>query len=142
MSPGGLAYITAGGVATGINGSVTPGVVAPLPTTLAGVEVLFNNIPAPIFAVSNINAQETVIVQVPFEVQPGTASVTIRTPGGGSTTVANVAIAAVRPGIFDYVDAERTAVRSSVRRDLGELWLTPQTPPGEGTLSSRCSLRG
>lgn len=118
ISPGGLAYITAQGIATGIQGSVIPPTtVGPLPTSLAGVEVLFNNVPAPIYAVSNINNQETVIVQVPFETTPGVASVTIRTSGGGSTTVENVAIGAIRPGIFDYVDASNRRYAVALRPD-------------------------
>jgi uncharacterized protein (TIGR03437 family) len=113
-----LAYITAQGIATGIQGSVIPPTtVGPLPTSLAGVEVLFNNVPAPIYAVSNINNQETVIVQVPFETAPGVASVTIRTSGGGSTTVDNVAIGAIRPGIFDYVDASNRRYAVALRPD-------------------------
>ena len=71
ISPGGIAIITAPGIAPSLRGSVTPQTVAgPLPTTLAGVEVLFNNVAAPIYAVSNVNGGETVIVQVPFETAP------------------------------------------------------------------------
>jgi uncharacterized protein (TIGR03437 family) len=43
-------------------------------------------------------------VQVPFELQPGTANVTVTIPGGGSTTVPNVPIQAVSPGIFTMLD--------------------------------------
>lgn len=112
ISPGGIAVISASGIAPNVTGSVTPATPGPLPTTLAGVEVLFNNVLAPIYSVSNINGAESVNVQVPFETSPGTASVTIRVSGGGSTTVTGVAIQALKPGIFDYVDTngQRTAV--------------------------------
>lgn len=118
ISPGSLAVITAPGIATAIRGSVTPpSLVGPLPYSLSGVEVLFNGVPAPIYAVSNVNNTETVIVQVPFETSPGTASVTIRTTGGGSTTVEGVQIQAVRPGIFDYVDANGRRYAVALRPD-------------------------
>jgi len=66
--------------------------------------VLFNGTNAPIYAVSNINGQESVTVQVPFEVNPGTASVTVRTTSGGTTTVDGVPIAALSPGVFEWTD--------------------------------------
>ena len=118
ISPGGIAVITAPGIAPSLRGSVTPQTVAgPLPTTLAGVEVLFNNVAAPIYAVSNVNGAETVIVQVPFETAPGQTSVTIRTEGGGSTTVSGVQILSNKPGIFDYVDASARRMAVALRPD-------------------------
>ena len=133
ISPGGLAYITAQGIATGIQGSVLPPTqVGPLPTTLAGVEVLVNNVPAPIFAVSNLNNQESVVVQVPFETAPGVASFTIRTSGGGSTTVDNVAIGVVRPGIFDYVDASNRRFGVALRPDGS--YITSTNPARRGDI--------
>jgi uncharacterized protein (TIGR03437 family) len=118
ISPGGLAVITAPGIAPSLRGSVTPPSVAgPIPTTLSGVQVLFNNVSAPIFAVSNINGTETVIVQVPFETAPGSATVTIRTSGGGSTTVEGVAIQALKPGIFEYIDTNGQRYAVAVRPD-------------------------
>lgn len=118
ISPGGLAYISASGIAPTVRGSVTPPTtVGPLPTSLAGVEVLVNNIAAPIYAVSNINNQESVIIQVPFETTPGQASITIRTPGGGTSTVSNIPVSAARPGIFDYADANGRRYAVALRPD-------------------------
>ncbi|MBC8164468.1 MAG: hypothetical protein H7Y20_01205 [Bryobacteraceae bacterium] len=118
ISPGSIAYIRVAGVGTGIRGSVTaPTIVGPLPTRLADVEVLFNNIAAPIYSVSNINGEESVVVQVPFEVTAGAATVTIRTAGGGSTTVENVQISAVKPGVFTYADASGVTYGVATRPD-------------------------
>jgi uncharacterized protein (TIGR03437 family) len=118
ISPGSIAVINAAGIATGITGSVTPGtIVGALPTTLAGVEVLFNGVRAPIFAVSNVNNQESVIVQVPFEVAPGNTSVTIRTASGGTRTVDNVQIQAIKPGLFDFVDSNGRRYAVALRPD-------------------------
>ena len=118
ISPGAIAVINASGIAPDVRGTVTPSnIVGPLPTTLAGVEVLFNGVNSPIFAVSNINGQESVIVQVPFETTPGPASVTIRISGGGSTTVANVQVQAAKPGIFQYQDVNGKQYGVALRPD-------------------------
>jgi uncharacterized protein (TIGR03437 family) len=82
---------------------VTPAsIVGPLPTNLAGVLVLFSGIPAPIYSVSNVNGKESITIQVPFELPPGAANVTIST-SSGSATVPNVAIAQYSPGLFETV---------------------------------------
>ncbi len=61
--------------------------LGPLPFTLAGDSVKFNNISAPIFSVSNVNGVQQITVQVPFELTGSTsASVTITVAGGGSAT--------------------------------------------------------
>jgi adhesin/invasin len=117
ISPGSIAYIRAAGVAPGIRGTITPpSLVGPLPTRLNDVEVLFNNIPAPIYAVSNVNNEESVIVQVPFEAPPGTANVTIRTAGGGTNTVP-VTILPVKPGVFTYTDVNGATYAVATRPD-------------------------
>jgi len=103
VTPGGITAIYGAGLAPGIQGSVTgtsfP--VGALPTSLAGVQVLFGNIPAPIYSVNNVNGQEFVVVQTPFEVAaPGAVDITV-TVGEGSTVVHNVPVKAYQPGIFE-----------------------------------------
>jgi hypothetical protein len=118
ISPGSIAVINATGIAPGVRGTVTPStIVGPLPTRLADVEVLFNNIPAPIYAVSNVNGQESVNVQVPFEVAPGSATVTINVTGGGSTTVSGVQILPIKAGVFEFVDMNGRRYAVAVRPD-------------------------
>jgi uncharacterized protein (TIGR03437 family) len=119
ISPGSLAVINASGIAPDVRGTVTPtNVIGPLPLQLANVEVLFNNtIAAPILYVSNFNGQESVAIQVPFEVAPGSASVTIRVANGGSTTVNNVVIMPIKPGIFENVDASGRRFATATRPD-------------------------
>jgi uncharacterized protein (TIGR03437 family) len=118
ISPGGIAVINATGIARDIRGSVTPqSIIGPLPTSLAGVEVLFNNVLAPIYSVNNINGQESVIVQVPFETAPGQASVTIRVAGSGSTTVPGVTIQPVKPAFFHFVDTNSQRYVVALRPD-------------------------
>jgi uncharacterized protein (TIGR03437 family) len=107
ISPGAIAIIQDPGIATGIQGVVqgNTNLVGPLPTTLAGVKVTFNGVAAPIFYVANVNGKEQVAVQVPFETLPGTATVVITGPGGGTFTASNVPIQPFAPGVFQLPGA-------------------------------------
>jgi uncharacterized protein (TIGR03437 family) len=104
VSPGGIVAIFGDGVAAGVQGSVVANggfLIGALPTSLADVEVLFGTTSAPIYSVNNVNGQQFVVVEAPFNlVAPGTVSVTIRA-GAGSTTVNNVQVKAYQPGIFE-----------------------------------------
>jgi uncharacterized protein (TIGR03437 family) len=102
VTPGGIIALYGTGLAVGINGSVIGwNVVGPLPTTLADVEVMFGSIAAPIYSVNNINGQQWVVVQAPFELAaPGTVNLTIKV-GGGTTTVNTVPVKMYQPGIFE-----------------------------------------
>jgi len=127
--PGGIVYISGTGLAPGIQGSVVASpLVGAWPTTLANVTVTFGSTPAPIYAVSNINGQESVIVQVPFETPQGSTQVTI-TVGGGNTTL-SVPVLAYQPGIFEDVNSngQRYAV---VMRPDGS-FVSPSNPAQRG----------
>jgi len=102
LVPCGLATIFGSGLAPGISGSITAGqVTGAWPTTLGGDSVTIGGVNAPIYSVSNVNGSESVTIQAPCELTPGptTAQVSV---GGGSTTVSNVQVLAVQPGIFQY----------------------------------------
>ncbi|MDQ2948687.1 MAG: hypothetical protein M3Y27_22570 [Acidobacteriota bacterium] len=131
LSPGSIVNITGTGIAPGVQGVQTPPglIVGPLPTSLAGVQVLFNGTPAPIFFVSNLNGQESVAVQVPFELAPGTATVTIITPSNGSATINNVPVAQYSPGLFETsVNGQTLGV--AIRPDGS--YVTPSNPAQRG----------
>lgn len=88
ISPGGIATITGAGIAPSLQGLVAAdNIVGPLPTSLAGVSVTFNGTQAPIYYVQNNNGTQQITVQVPYEVQPGTATVVVNGAAGGSATV-------------------------------------------------------
>ena len=133
MSPGSIVTITGNGIAPGVQGVVTPGfIVGPLPTSLAGVQVLFNGIPAPLYSVSNVNGKEAVTVQVPFELPPGTATVTLSSTSGGTATLANVPISLYSPGIFEtLLNGQKLGV--AIRPDGS--YVSPSNPahPGDVT---------
>jgi hypothetical protein len=68
VAPGSIATIFGTGLTRGVNGVVqTPS--GPLPYTLRGSSVLVNGIPTPIFGIANINGQEQINFQVPWEIQ-------------------------------------------------------------------------
>lgn len=76
----------------------------PLPTTLGGVQLTVNNVPAPLFFVSS----SQVNFQVPSSLVPGRYDV--RVTVGGTTTTGSVIIIDAGPGIFmfDPVQGEST----------------------------------
>ncbi|HVW85073.1 MAG TPA: hypothetical protein VHB50_10355, partial [Bryobacteraceae bacterium] len=62
---GGLCTIFVSGL-TGINGVVTAQSL-PLPVSLAGVQVYFGNLAAPLYGVASLNGYQQINIQVPYE---------------------------------------------------------------------------
>ena len=56
------------GLTRGVSGVVEAS-TSPLPFSIHGTSVLVNGIPAPLYAVANVNGQEQINFQVPWEVQ-------------------------------------------------------------------------
>jgi uncharacterized protein (TIGR03437 family) len=104
---------------------------------LGDVSVEFNNIPAPIFSVSKLHGQESVTVQVPFDVAVGPAVVTVHVLK--HTATENVSILPVTPGIFEIQrgDSSRQAI---ILRQDGSL-VDLQHPARRGE-SLRCLATG
>jgi uncharacterized protein (TIGR03437 family) len=97
--PGSLGSIFGTGI-TGVNGVVTSGPV-PFETNLQGVSVTVNGTNAPIISLINVNGQEQINLQVPFSIQPGTATVVIDN-NGSTATIEDVPILSAQPGIFEF----------------------------------------
>lgn len=121
LVPGSIVTIQANGVAAGVNGVLTPNsLLGPLPTRLGSTEVRVNNIPAPLFNLANANGQQQVTFQVPFEVAPGTATVTVTvsTPFGATNyTATNVPVLPMQAGIFETAGADGRKYAVAVRED-------------------------
>jgi uncharacterized protein (TIGR03437 family) len=84
--------------ATGINLASN----LPLPTDLLKVSVLVNGLPAPLFAVDNVNGQQQINFQVPWEAA-GQGSATLQVVNNGiQSAVINVPVIAAQPGVFAY----------------------------------------
>jgi uncharacterized protein (TIGR03437 family) len=81
-----------------------------------GVSVEFDGKPAPILAVSNQDGQESVTVQVPFDVPAGETTVSLR--ADGLHAFRKVAILPATPGIFQMRMADG-AIRGIVLHEDG-----------------------
>ena len=99
-TPGSLGSLFLSGLLGDVDGVVLPQDF-PFPTTLEGVQIKVNGVPAPLIAVININGAEQINLQVPFGPGSGPATVMVERDGL-STTVEGVPLTAVQPGIFEF----------------------------------------
>jgi uncharacterized protein (TIGR03437 family) len=131
ISPGAIATIRGTGILPGVTGVVVaPTTNGQYPTTFSGVTVTFNGTPAPIYYVEDTNGADQLSVQVPFEVQPGSAvSLGVSVANEGATTVVMVPVLPVAPGIFTSVYAGKPYA-VAVRPDSS--YVSPTNPAQRG----------
>lgn len=80
----------------------------PLPSSLEDVQVRVNGTAAPLFAVDNVNGQQQINFQVPWEVS-GTGQTTLQVVNNGSVGSAlQTPVLAAQPGIFSYSQGGQT----------------------------------
>jgi len=103
-TPGAIGTVFGANLMEGVDGAIVAG-PAPFPTLLEGVSVVVNGVAAPIVALADVNGQQQINVQVPFETAPGFASVELRN-AGASTVVEGVPVSAVHPGVFEVSDGD------------------------------------
>jgi len=89
---------------TGINTTSA----VPLPTELLNVSVTVNNPAAPIFAVDNVNGQQQINFQVPWELASETSAHIAVTNSGAISPSVVVPVLAAQPGIFSYSSGGET----------------------------------
>jgi len=148
ISPGGIAILFGGNFAREVRGTTNPRLLGRLPFRLAGtsaeygslfepaagdsasgeggpfpfevrkVSVRFGTTPAPILAMSNFDEQESVTVQVPFEIPIGWTPVTFR--AGDVSVTRRVRVLPATPGIFQ-VKMSDSKVRGIVLRTDGSV---------------------
>ncbi|MBI3682394.1 MAG: hypothetical protein HY235_18600 [Acidobacteria bacterium] len=129
-APGSIATIRGSNIAPTVRGYVLPpNDSGPRPTTLAGVSVAFGGVAAPIFWVANIDGQESLTVQVPFEA-PENSTVPLTVTASGTSATVNVAIAAYAPGLFENTDSVGRRYAVITRADGS--FVTPDNPIGRG----------
>ena len=98
--------------------------VLPLPLTMQGTTVKMNGVPAPLYYVSPTQLN----VQVPYEVPPGPATLTVSN-AAGQIASQSVYVNAVAPGIF--LASDRRHIAPSAAATAGgyvTLYLTGQGP--------------
>jgi uncharacterized protein (TIGR03437 family) len=131
--PGSVVKIVARGIAPNVQNCVVPHSRGALPYELAGVTVQFgtdsNPMLAPIYYVCNINGEESVSVQAPFELTPGLVSSTVRVQGG-ATTVENVRVLIAQPGVFETTGP--SGLRHAVVMRPDGSFVSPSNPARRG----------
>jgi uncharacterized protein (TIGR03437 family) len=131
ISPGSIATIRGVGILPGVSGVLA----APLtngqyPTTFSGVTVTFDGTPAPIYYVEDTNGADQVTVQVPFEVQPGSAvALQVSVANEGSPATVMVPVKPLAPGVFTSVYGGKTYA-VAVRPDGSQV--SPTNPAQRG----------
>jgi uncharacterized protein (TIGR03437 family) len=131
ISPGGIAIIRGVGIVPDVQGvlSAPANAAGQLPTTFSGVTITFNGTPAPIYYVNHTDSSDQVAVQVPFEVQPGSAvSLTVNVASEPPNTVM-VPVKPLAPGIFTSVYGGKTYA-AAVRPDGSSV--SPTNPAQRG----------
>ncbi|MDA1234482.1 MAG: hypothetical protein O3A53_06755 [Acidobacteria bacterium] len=124
--PGGLGTLFGSGLMEAISEIVLPSGV----TSFNGTTILIDGIPAPLLAFSP-GSLEQINFQVPFEITPGQlVSVEVEN-NGTKTTVQNVAVFSVQPGIFEVPQGQEN-IGAVLHADDGSL-VTAANPadPGE-----------
>lgn len=103
----------------------------PLPQYLAGFEATVNGVPAPLYYVS----PNQVNIQIPYETQPGRATLIVGNPYQNSPPF-TITVAASGPGIFTFPDGginpsrTATAGQTVTMFITGEGQVTPSLPDG------------
>jgi uncharacterized protein (TIGR03437 family) len=107
VAPGSLVAI----FGTGLGATQASADTVPFSTSLGGVTVSFNGVPAPLSAV--VPAAGIVNAQVPFEALAngqGTATVNMQVTFGGQTASQNVSLVPAAPGVFTLPEGVGFAV--------------------------------
>ncbi|HWC97142.1 MAG TPA: protease pro-enzyme activation domain-containing protein [Candidatus Sulfopaludibacter sp.] len=113
---------------TQLGNFVQPFGTVPLPQYLAGFEAWVNGVPAPLYYVS----PNQVNIQIPYETQPGKATLTVGNPYNNVDSFFQVNAAA--PGIFTAADGSLVPFSTATRGQTITLYLT-----GDGQVSPSLS---
>ena len=135
IAPGLLVKITGQGIATAVNGEFWANMLrAQLPYQMMGfnVEFIWNGGRgfAPVMAIGNSNGTEWALVQVPFDLTGPTVSA-IASYGGGNTTIANIPVRPLMPGILEEVFEGSAKSAIAVRPDGSVITSTNRAQKGE-----------
>lgn len=116
FAPGMLLYVPG----TGFSWVVQTAGAVPLATSMGGVWATINGTPAPLYYVSPLQLD----VQIPYEVQPGSATLAVNSLSEQETLTFTVAAAA--PGIFTTGDGSLVPFASALRGETLPMFITGQ----------------
>jgi len=128
-SPCSLVTVSGTGLADGIQGVLAPPIGPQFKVN--GLTVTFNNTPAPILWVANVNGQESLAAQVPCEATVGTDVALVVSANGQPSTAFSVNITPYSPGIFQFQDSDGVNRAVVVRPDGSYASLNNPVRPGE-----------
>jgi uncharacterized protein (TIGR03437 family) len=131
LVPCALATLSGLGLAPGVDGAVlsNPNSSGPLPLSFNGLSVEIGGVPAPLFAVSNQNGVESVIVQTPCDLPALSLSFVSIRVGNAEQRLESIPLLAAAPGIFETA-AGSTAFAGLTRPDGS--YVTPTNPARRG----------
>jgi uncharacterized protein (TIGR03437 family) len=115
LAPGNLVLLTGAGIAKNVTDLAVANIFfGRLPQDFRGLVVEFrsqgNSYYAPIYWIAREGQTETALIQVPYEISGPAVDVIVRVDGVG-TTVSNVPVSPVSPGIIeDMIDGRRAAI--------------------------------
>jgi uncharacterized protein (TIGR03437 family) len=85
----------------------------PIATALRGVSLTVGGVPAPIHSLANLNGQEQVNFQVPFEVRGRQTAPVIVTRDGQSSSAVDVPVLGIQPAIYTSDGTNAVVVRNA-----------------------------
>jgi uncharacterized protein (TIGR03437 family) len=100
VAPGEIATLFGGNLTASTGVQLVSSV--PLPKKFLNVSVMINGSAAPLFAVDNVNGQQQINFQVPWEPVAGSAASIVVENNGTSSAPLRVPVSAAQPGIFSY----------------------------------------
>jgi uncharacterized protein (TIGR03437 family) len=99
IAPGSIATLFGTNLTGSLSGTLLAGSL-PLPLELGGTSLTVNGIPAPLFAIANVNGQEQINFQVPWELAGLLQATIVVTHNGVSSAPVVVDLLPAAPGIF------------------------------------------
>jgi uncharacterized protein (TIGR03437 family) len=131
MTPCGFVTVTGNGVAAGAQGVVAAVTFfGAYPYSLAGLSITVNGTLVPIQAVANDQFGQRANFQAPCELTGSGATVVV-TVNGASTTIPNVPVFSVQPGIFTFT-GPNNKVYGAVIREVNGTYVTADNPAHQG----------
>jgi uncharacterized protein (TIGR03437 family) len=124
VAPGGILTVFGSSLATSIAGAAS----IPLPDSLSGTAALINGVAAPLYYVS----QTLVNIQIPYNTQPGPATLSLN--NNGTVTTQNFNVSTVAPAIFTSANGAIVPMPSASRGQVVFLYIT-----GAGAVSPQVS---
>jgi uncharacterized protein (TIGR03437 family) len=127
MTPCGFVTVTGAGVATGVQGVLAAvSFFGAYPYSLGGLTITVNNELVPIQAVANDQFGQRANFQAPCDLTGSTATVVVNA-NGAVTTVSNVPVFSVQPGIFTYT-GPNNKLYGAVIREVDGTYVTATNP--------------